>query len=155
MVIKILTTVLSALALFSINSCDTVDCQALCAPPPEGDLVADKINVTIPILIINNDGVSIQIDGPVQLLAGENWIDLINYTWIQVETRDTITSLRFTREGNIYTIDQQDFTFVNTNGFEAGSFLLDIRLDSNSTTISNDLLYLHIIPFDGSCNSEC
>ncbi len=137
------------------NSCDTVDCQASCAPPPAGEIVPDKINVVTTILIINNDGEAIQIDGPIELVAGGDRIDLANYTWAQIGPEQLITALRVTVENVTYTVVDEKFTFINMEAFEAGSFLINIRLDSSDTTISNDLLFLRIAPFDGSCDPDC
>ena len=155
MKVRPLLVIFSILALLWGNSCETVDCQASCAAPPEGEIVAERINVTTTILVINNDGASVQIDGPVQFLAGESWIDMTNYTWTAVPPGETITSLRFVLDDTTYTIDQEDFTFNGTDGFETGSFLINIRLDSDQTTVSNDLLFLQVIPFDGRCDPGC
>ncbi len=136
-------------------SCDTTDCQALCAPLPNGNFNVERLNVSINEFALNNSDEFIGLNRQMSLRVNDIWVNLDSFTWRQLDTVDEISALRFTSQNTVYIISSSAFNFLNIEQFGKGTFLFTVRINGSIDSFSESDLSVDIESISPICDPSC
>ncbi len=144
--------ILALAAVITFPSCESTDCQALCAPLPSGNFNLQKLNIGVNTFAVNNND-AVALEGDIALLVDDEWKSITGFTWRQFEPNANVSGLKFSLLGNSYTVLQPNFVLLNNAQLGAGTFIFTIKVNSNSGEFTEADLKVEIEAVDTVC--EC